>query len=169
MNWSRNLKIGTKLALGFGSLAILMIVLGIFSIVQMSNVNASTVDIATNWLPSVKVLGEIRFITASSRRLELRDLLHTDKNALEGDEADIKKQEALLADAEKRYEATISSPEERKLYDDFHLLWDKETETLARVLELSRTNKKADAIELSLSTGVAAFNAAEDKLQEDHG
>jgi len=68
MRWFSNLKIGKKLALGFGTIATLMIVLGVFSILQLSKVNANTVDIATNWLPSVKVLGEIRFVTSAARR-----------------------------------------------------------------------------------------------------
>jgi methyl-accepting chemotaxis protein len=167
MKWFNNLKIGRKLAIGFGVIGIMMIGLGIFSVVQLSKVNGSTVDIATNWLPSVKVLGEMRFITSEIRRLELNHVMRTDKNQQAQDIASIHKETDHLAAAEKEYETMISSPEGKKLYDEFRADWDKEIENQNRVIELSSTNKKAEASELTLTTGRALFNAVEEKLGED--
>ncbi len=56
--WFRKMKIAWKLGLGFGSVLALMSVLGIFSLVQLSHLNGNTVEIATNWLPSVKTLAD---------------------------------------------------------------------------------------------------------------
>ena len=167
MGWFNNLKIGKKLALGFGIVELLMITLGVFSIIQLSKVNASTVDIATNWLPSVKVLGQIHSITADIRRHELNHVLRTDKQQEAEEVAAIAKASDLLASAEKRYEPEITSPEEKKLYDDFLAGWDKKVQNQNQVLELSAGNRKAEATQLTMSTGKELFTEVEKKLQED--
>src|SRR6516162_2674914 len=41
-------------------LLLAMIGMGLLAVQSMRSINASTVDIATNWLPSVRVLGELR-------------------------------------------------------------------------------------------------------------
>ena len=162
-----SLKIGKKLFLGFATVELLMLILGVFSLMQLSKVNDSTVDMATNWLPSVEVLGEIRYVTSADRRYELAHLLRRDKKDEAGDQTAIDKQVSLLAAAEKRYEPMISSPEERQLYESFRALWDKRVETEKHVLDLSRQDAKAEARDLALATEREMFNAAADKLQED--
>jgi len=167
MSWFRDLKIGKKLALGFGIVELFMVILGVFSIIQLSKVNGSTVDIITNWLPSVKILGEIHSITADIRRFELNHVMQTDKQKEAEAVADMAKATDLLASTEKQYEPMISTPEEKKLYDDFRAAWDKKVENQNQVLELSAANRKADAIQLAMSTGKDLFRAAELKLVED--
>jgi methyl-accepting chemotaxis protein len=167
MNGFRNLKIGKKLGLGFGVLEVLMVALGVFSIIQLSKVNANTVDIATNWLPSVKVLGDVRYIISTERRVELYHLQRSDKKDEEKDEADISKQMGLLAAARKEYEPMIATPEERAIYEGFSDQWSKRLELEQHALELSRQGKKAEAREIALGAEREAFNAAAEKLQED--
>src|ERR1700733_4046209 len=101
MSWFNNLKIGRKLALGFGIIGTMMIALGIFSLVQLSKVNGNTVDLATNWMPSIKILGEIRYIISTERRFELYHFQRTDKKDEAEDESGMSKQMDLLAKAEK--------------------------------------------------------------------
>jgi methyl-accepting chemotaxis protein len=162
-----NMKIGKKLLLGFGAVEVLLLILGVFAITQIAKVNASTMDIETNWLPSVAVLGEMRFTLASVRRFELAQLLHTDKNDIEADEANVTKEMESLGKEEKTYEPLISSPEERQLYDAYRAERDKYFEIQKRVLPLSRDNKKIEARDLAFSTGRATFNAASETLQKD--
>jgi methyl-accepting chemotaxis protein len=167
MRWFRNLNIGMKLTLGFGTIGILMIGLGIFSLIQMSAINANTVDLATNWMPSVRVLGEIRYVISTERRFELYHTQRADKKDETADEAGMAKQNDLLAKAQKEYEPLISSPEERALYTEFVARWNKRTEMERQVLDLSRQNKKAEARALGLFTERELFNSAADKLGED--
>jgi methyl-accepting chemotaxis protein len=167
MSWFSNLRIGKKLALSFGLVEVLMIVLGVFSMVELSKVNGRTVDLATNWLPSVKVLGDIRYIISTERQLELYHVQRTDKKDAERDESDISTQMVLLAAALKEYEPMISSPEERGLYTAFTERWNKRLELERQALDLSRQEKKAEAREIALGTERDAFNAAAEQLQKD--
>src|ERR1700722_11165576 len=108
------MKIGSKLGVGFGAVLMLMVGLGIFFMVEISKVNGSTVDIATNWLPSVKVLGELKYDALDQRRGTLNYLLAPEQR--QQVEARINRTAGALADDEKRYQPMISSEEERKLY-----------------------------------------------------
>lgn len=57
MRWFENLKVSKKLGLGFGIVLILLIALGIFSLGELSKMNHSAVDLATNWLPQSACAG----------------------------------------------------------------------------------------------------------------
>ncbi len=90
-----------------------MVVLGVFSIAQMKKINGSTVDIAANWLPSVKVLGEMQYTASTIRRSELGSILETDKTRLPLDEAAYNDAVELLTQMQKLYVPMISDPKSR--------------------------------------------------------
>ncbi len=167
MNWFSNLKIGKKLVVGFGVLEILLITLGVFSLTQLSKVNAGTVDIATSWLPSVRVLGELQFSVSALRRWELNHLIATDKESLAKAEEKTKSTIAAMGEAEKRYEPLISSDEEHRLYDQFRSELDKYLAIRERVLDLSRQDKKKDAETLSMSEGLSVYNGVAKLIDQD--
>jgi methyl-accepting chemotaxis protein len=165
MGWFNNLKIGKKLGLGFGIVEVLMVALGVFSILQLSKVNNSTVDIATNWLPSVRTLARLKFDAAALRRDTLNYMISTDKR--QHYEERTAGEKVAIADDEKIYEPMISSDEERKLYQGFHEQWDKYIVVNERVKEMARQNKSAEAVLLAQSDGSQTFEAAAKILQDD--
>jgi methyl-accepting chemotaxis protein len=167
MKWFNKMKIASKLGFGFGLILILTTLLGVLSIRQLAQVNNNTVDIATNWLPSVKVLGTMRYTVATERRYELARALHTSDSDKSADEAAMSKQYALLAQAEKQYEPMITSPQERQVYETYRTLWEKRTDLEKRTMDLLRQKKDAEARELMMSVEREALNAVGDKLDED--
>jgi methyl-accepting chemotaxis protein len=167
MKWFQNLKIGKKLAVGFGMVLVLMVALGIVSLSRMSKLNGSTVDIATNWLPSVRILGEMASDVADVRRLELRHILSTDKSSMDKSEADMEEHVRELTKDEKAYEKLISSDEERHIYETYHNAIDKYFSIRAQVLDLSRQNKKSEASNLALTDGLKAYDSTDLALQRD--
>jgi len=164
MTWFSKMKIAPKLGLGFGAVLALLVVLGVLSVLQLSHVNGNTVEIATNWLPSVKTLADLRFDCATGRRWELSYILNPDKSQAQ---AKLDRAMAAIGDTEKKYEPLISSSEERAIYQQYRSAWDKYFAVQVRVLELSRQNKEADASRLTLSDGLDAFIAADKFLQDD--
>ncbi len=165
MKWFSKMKIGTKLGLGFGSVLFLMIGLGIFCIVELTKVNGSTVDIATNWLPSVKVLGELKYDAADLRRQTLNYMLAADQRQLY--DGKINQTMGAIADDEKRYEPLISSDEERKLYQGFREAWEKYFAANVRVRELVKQNKNSEASALAEGECHERFTDAIKVLQDD--
>jgi methyl-accepting chemotaxis protein len=164
MAFFSKMKIAPKLAFGFGTVLALVVALGVLCLHEMSNMNDSTVDVATNWLPSIKVLGELRYIISTERRYELYHYMRTTRVEEEGDEAGMSKEMGLLAEAMKKYEPLINSQEERKTYEDFRNFWDKRLELERQALDLSRAGKKAEGHTIALSTERETLNSALDKL-----
>ena len=86
---------------------------GWFALHSISKINAGTVDIASNWLPSVRVLGEIKYRVSRLRLLDARYTMGTE--SLE----DLAKPEAervkAVAESLRDYDPLVSSPEERVL------------------------------------------------------
>jgi len=166
MAWFRNLKIGNKLGLGFATVLAVTVVLGVFSIQQLSKVNMSTVDIATTWLPSARALGELRYEVSVVRRGEKDCILSSSKTEFETNEAKVNQGVSTVADKAKKYETTISSDEERRIFKEFQAQWATSLTITKRVLELAAKNKDAEAFALEESDGQTVFGAANQALQE---
>src|SRR6201986_1753477 len=143
MSWFRKMTIGLKLGWGFGAVLALVVILGVFSLVQLSKINGSTVDIATNWLPSVRVIAELKFDAASLRRDTLNYIVATDKKQHYEDKINVEM--AAISDDEKKYHPLISFEEERKLYQGFRDTWSQYLPVNAQMRELARHNKNAEA------------------------
>src|SRR5947209_1323297 len=134
MSWFSNLKIGKKLALGFAAVEVLMVALGVFSILQLSKLNADTVDIATKWMPSVRTLDQLRFDASGLRRDSLNYVVATEKKAHYLEK--LSRSSEAVAEDQIQYEPMISSDEERRLYQEFVEAWDKYLVVNNRVREL---------------------------------
>jgi methyl-accepting chemotaxis protein len=164
MHWFRNLNTGKKLGVAFAMLEVLMIGLGIFSLVQLSKVNNTTVQIIGDQLPSVRVLGNLKYDTAALRRSELSYLL-----AFEHKEKwDSAMKQALddILQHQKQYEPLISSEEERNLDQEFRQAWGKYLAVHAKVMKLTHDNEYQANI-LAQSEGNSAFEAAAQALQAE--
>ena len=71
------LSIRAKITIVVSFLLFAMSAMGGLAVRQMSFINAVTVEIASSWLPSVRVLGEIRAATITYRAIVRSHLLAT--------------------------------------------------------------------------------------------
>jgi len=135
-----NMKIGIRLGLGFGVLLLLLCGVAAIGSYQTSRINDNVLDLATNWLPSVKILGELRTQAEDVRRATLRHVMETDKPAKDAqaavhDELVARKLPATLA----AYEKLVSSPEEGKIYEQIKSGWSAYLEQDSKLIALSNT------------------------------
>ncbi|MGJ4900971.1 methyl-accepting chemotaxis protein [Bradyrhizobium sp. HKCCYLRH2060] len=133
--------------------------LGLLAVRSMQSINVRTVDIATNWLPSVRVLGALR-ADINVYRLTLR--AHVMALSAEA-KANVDKRMAAMLDNVRKdirtYEPLISDPEEHRLYEAWKKAWEKYTVEADKVLDVSRNSvgRLPDDIEgLFRGTGVAS-------------
>ena len=166
MQWFENLKISQKLSLGFGAVVVLMIAMGTLAIKQLATVNSDTVELATNWMPSVRALATIRFHTLTLRRREL-SLLLANKKESDSWKSQIKEMRLQISEDCKAYEPLIGSPGENALYRDYQSLLAKFLRIQDEVLKLTTEGKLREAGTLGQGTGRAALDAALAKLGED--
>jgi len=112
--------------------------MGLLAVRNMRAINASTVDINTNWLPSVRVLGELRAGTVTYRTVVREHMLAETAE----EKANAEKVLAGVAESNTKirqtYESMITSPEERALYNEWIQLWEKYKTGAEEVMALSR-------------------------------
>jgi methyl-accepting chemotaxis protein len=143
-----------KLMCVVSALLLALIGVGILSVNDMRAINSNTVQISTNWLPSIRELGELR-AGAISYRAALREHLLAEtveeKTAIEKNIGEIV---ADSSQVRKDYESMISSPEERALYENWSQRWRAYIDLSSRVMDLSRQEAGSlpkGAIELNKS------------------
>ncbi|GAD62115.1 methyl-accepting chemotaxis protein [Aquipseudomonas alcaligenes] len=115
----RNLRIAPRSALGFTILALLVLLVGGFSLLQMRQMNQASSEVDQNWLPSIKALGEVSQDILRIRAGTLRLIVVRDPTIMQQTVARIDDLKAGLSEAQQRYEKLISTPEERAVYERF--------------------------------------------------
>jgi methyl-accepting chemotaxis protein len=142
--------------------------MGLLAIRSMQMINAHTVEIASSWLPSVRVLGELR-TDINLFRIALR--AHVMAETLEAKAANDKRLAGILdriAKDRKAYEPLITTPEERSIYENWSRAWDKYITGVQEVIELSRQSVGRIPHEASeaISKKVAVIAAESDAFLE---
>jgi methyl-accepting chemotaxis protein len=111
--------------------------LGVLAVTSMQSINANTVDIANNWLPSVRAIGELR---ANINLLRVALRAHVMAETAETKQAAEKRVNSILDTIlkdRKAYEPMISSAEERTIYTNWVQAWDKYVVAVRQVMEES--------------------------------
>ncbi|KPF99480.1 chemotaxis protein [Rhodopseudomonas sp. AAP120] len=130
--------IRAKITTLVAALLIAMSGLGALGIVKLQAMNAATVDIAKNWLPSVRVLGELRYNVLNYRtglRNHLLDLTAEGKAAVDKRIAEL---DERIQKTQQTYEPLISTPEERQIYESWKTQWAEYKAVAAKIIEASR-------------------------------
>jgi methyl-accepting chemotaxis protein len=161
-----NLKISLKLALAFLAVLSLTTFMGIFSIVELSQVNQTSTDMEVNWMPSVRVTSEMNTNTSDFRIAELQHILSTEDRDMAKYEQDMSRITATLEKNRTDYEKLISSPEEQKIYDLFKGNWNAYLAEHQKLLNLSRANKNDEAKALIRGSSQKMFDDASNELQK---
>jgi methyl-accepting chemotaxis protein len=129
-------------------------------------INANAEDIATNWLPATKSLGEVKYWATRIRVVGARLLMTTDASERRTAETQLIQYQADLDKAAKLYERTIASAEERALWNSFLERWKLYNAEQERILRISATDP-AKAVSEFNGVGNAAFGEAQNAIAAD--
>ncbi|MGE6334991.1 methyl-accepting chemotaxis protein [Stenotrophomonas sp. NPDC077659] len=136
MKWFNDLPIARKLAVGFTLTTLMTLVLGVFALVRLSEANAQLGSMASNDIPSVQHLGEVRSQLGEFRTYEMALLTMLD-------------QPEKVADYNKRMDDTAAIV--RKELEDYAAL---------------PAGDRERALYAPVKAGVHAYFAANAKLRE---
>src|SRR5215831_15198903 len=158
------------LALVFLFFFLLVVVLGLFSISRLSNFNSLSTDIAEVWLPNTRVLGDLNNFTSDFRAIEGSNLLSSESSQIAATEKELEELDRSVAHAQRSYEQIRHDAAENDLYAQFKERWNDYRKNVNQMLALSRTNRKAEAIAIYMTSSRSAYNAASDTLGQltDH-
>ncbi len=144
----RRFKIGIRTAAGFVVALAFILGLGLFSLKQMVEISQSSAEIAEDWLPRQRVLGDIQ---ASINFFRTQELLHVmadfNQEIIDADERMKEAQKVLLGHMD-AYKELISSDEENNLYQKLLNVWKDYLATHDEMIELSRVKFKEEAREI---------------------
>ena len=119
MQWFYNLKIGTKLLSGFIMVALIAAIVGWFGI---SNLKSIAEDDTILYQQATVPLGQLQKISVAfqRQRINIRDALNTtDKQEVERYAQTIDDLSTLISEQLNAYEKTISTDEEKRLFEEF--------------------------------------------------
>lgn len=158
MAWFYNLNVFKKLMLSFAFIGLLIIGLSSFSLYQLDKVNNASTEIATNWLPSIKVIDNIKLSLARIRSSESYHLLTQDDKELSAKIQETRDKISLLKQQQLNYEKLISEPEERTVYAKAKTEIETFINDYDRFVDLVQKGNKDDATKLLKTDFLSKYN-----------
>lgn len=167
MTFFRNLSISRKLAVAFG--AVIFICVGIgggVALLGLILLNNSTVELNSQWLPSMARLANMRHQYEDIHRAELSYILCPDDACRTIDEKARAQAEQQMPDAISNLEPLLATSEERNLLATFRNNYEAALSAGDKALASAREGRQAEAGEIMLSQKQPLFRQAEENLDQ---
>jgi methyl-accepting chemotaxis protein len=160
VNWFSGLSIGTRLAVAFGTVMLLMAALGGSALFSLARVNGASSELAMKWLPSVGHLAGARVAMLEYRELELKHARAADASYRAEYEDKMKEVGTTVAARLADYAKLPASPEEQKLSEQLQTRWNDFLKIDKQIQNLGREGKGDDAREIADGAGKMADDEA---------
>lgn len=162
----RTINIGPRAALGFGLMALIVLLLGIFSLMETKSMRQASQEVDANALPSIVLVAEMAQSFQRIRTLTLRMLLNRNPQFLAKDREVVEGLKLRLDALQKEYEPLINSEVERTRYTRFSKSKSDYFAIHIRLIELSDKNLVNEGIALTNSELNDYAQATSDSLNE---
>src|ERR1700722_17523305 len=155
-----------RILLSAASLLFLLLVIGLgaFSMQRLSDVNRVSDEIRNQWLQDIRLIGDLNNYMSDYRAGEGTHLLSTTAAELTASEKKIAELNEQVTRAQRSYAARPHEVSEQRLYDEFARQWAAYKIIAGRVLALSHSGQKPDAIAMYMTASRHAFDMASDTL-----
>ncbi|ABD90331.1 methyl-accepting chemotaxis protein [Rhodopseudomonas palustris] len=135
-----HLSIRAKIIVVVAVLLVAMTGMGLLAVTKMQAINTAAVEIQSDWLPSVRALGNLRAEVVTYRAIVRLHILSETAEAKAAVEKRIETSAQALRKFREAYEPLITSPEERTFYKEWSQQWALYDASLPQVLALSRNS-----------------------------
>jgi methyl-accepting chemotaxis protein len=146
MSWFYNLKISTKLLIAFLLVFAVTAALGLFAIDQMATLHTAGNAVSEKRLPSITYVSTMNTDTSDFRINELQYILSTNADEQAKYERAMATELANVERGARKYEALDMVESERRVYDDFNVLWKGYLAEHERAMLLARAGKRDEAV-----------------------
>src|ERR1700751_508795 len=123
MTFFQNLSIRAKVIGAFAIVLLLTGSLGYFAVNRLGAVNDAAHDIRTNWLPSVRLLGQVGMLSERAKAVQNNLLSSVQGSDTTKAETAMKTSLDLRAKAWQAYQASITPGEEQRLANEVDAQW----------------------------------------------
>ncbi|WP_234702674.1 methyl-accepting chemotaxis protein [Pseudomonas flexibilis] len=142
------MKVAPRAALGFGLIALVVLLLGLFALNQMSVMREQSRDVDENWLPSILALSELDRTMLRIRAVTLRLSAVRDERSQQQTLAQLNELLGTLDGLEREYRRYLNDEEERQLYERFTRHQRNYLGEHARLMDFIRAGNDAQAMEV---------------------
>jgi methyl-accepting chemotaxis protein len=125
MKFLTNLRLSMKLGGAFAAVLALTAVVGIVAIWQLAQVNDTSMKLSSHWMPSIRVIEDIKSQIARIRTRELQYILSNEQSEMDKYDKVIAKDLDDLHKMQDDYVKLLASPQEKQMYDQLLATWDR--------------------------------------------
>ena len=125
MNIFSKLRLAAKLGSAFAVVITLTVIVGIVAIWQLAQVNDTSMRLSSHWLPSIRVIEDIKSQIARVRTRELQYIISSDQAEMDKYDKVIAKDLDDLHKMQADYVALQITPQEKEMYAHLLELWDR--------------------------------------------
>lgn len=154
-----------KIISGFTTVIFLFVVSSGFIFYEFGLLQREVNEMDKNWLPSIEKVGDVNDATLSYLRFLYAFAMEPDPAAMDVVEKKLDGELQHFHRATKEYEALISSPEERKIYEEFSAKWDEYQRIVPKIKAYARSNDYTNANKAFVE-GRPVISAAVDSLKK---
>jgi methyl-accepting chemotaxis protein/methyl-accepting chemotaxis protein-1 (serine sensor receptor) len=167
MGMQRQMTIGKKLAVTSGTLIAGIVLMGAVSLYSLANLNRITQLIITDPLPGMATMAEAHSAIMAIRGDVWQHISHADASKKAECERLFEENKTKLAKALQDYEPTITTPEDRALFDKLKPATQRYLGALPGVLALSRDGKTQEASNKYDADALEPLNSTKELLQAE--
>ena len=137
----RNVSVSTRASLSFAVMALIVLLVGGISLLQMRSMDKESARVENDWLPSILALNDLSRDFLRIRALTLRLFINRDEQQMRTTEDAIEVLKGQLSDAQERYQKLISIPAEQAVFERYVSAQSAYLHEQNKFVELSRQNK----------------------------
>ncbi|MFC3124948.1 methyl-accepting chemotaxis protein [Pseudoroseomonas globiformis] len=141
----------------------LTVSVGLFALNRLGAVNASTADLATNWLPSSQALGTLALEFEKLRARESQTFLRTGEK-MESSVRLVIESQGLVENALRRYRPLVSPGAEKTLADQVEQAWSTYRGVSQQIVAAGRAGQQTEGAELLFGPATAALSTLRDSI-----
>ncbi|MGV7207239.1 methyl-accepting chemotaxis protein [Oxalobacteraceae bacterium A2-2] len=130
----------SKLGISFSAVLALTVIVGVFSIWELSQINDISKRLSSHWMPSVRVIEDIKSQIARIRTREFQYIISNDAAEMDKYDKVIAKDLEDLKKMQDEYVQLLESPEEKQMYAQLLELWGRYMEEDAKIRAAARVD-----------------------------
>ncbi len=167
MKWFMDRKVGTKQILAFGAVLLLTAFLGVFALLKLFAVRATTVEMSDRRVPAIQSLSEMQTGLMQYRVSELSYVFLNDPDERALRTANMETGMSLATKAEGEFEPLIDNPDERKAYEAIKQDVEQCKAETQTILGYTSKNDAANAASEVLGSAAGAFSQLMSDVQAE--
>ncbi len=163
----KTMTIGRRIALTGTLLVAFTVLLAIASLISIGNLSSGIHSLQADSIPGLNTSSKLGSLIIDQRRLATRALLSMAlKESLEADDRDFAANQAKVQETLKAYEATLTKPEDRQLFEPIGPAIERACQSWTELRAAAASGKTEDVVKKYKSETIPLFEEAQNRVDK---